>query len=211
VKIHVDLINRSGVSIEFTTACYGSAVRVEVRRAGGAWDAGNGLMYPRTDATCMGAHVVVVQSGTALNLVTYAVLHGGEVRAVADVSGGGADTELVTPTLHARLERQRGPLAVQLSYSPSVEATVRGMPIDPRVRLYYSEWYRCPGRSPEVAGTTFAFTGSSVTGHLFDWASKRGSQLAPGCAQPAEWHVVAGVLNEPVVRVAYVRASSLSD
>jgi hypothetical protein len=210
-KAHVSLINRSGGSVEFATACYGSAVRVEVRRAGGIWDAGNGLTYPETGALCMGAHVTVVQPGSVLNLVTYAVLHGGEVRAVADVSGGGTDTELMTPTLRVRIVHEPGPLAVDLSHSPRVLAMVRGVPIGPQVRLYYSEWYRCPGRSPEVAGTTFAFTGSRVTGHLFDWASKQGDRLAPGCAQPADWHVVAGVLNEPVIQVAYVPGSNPSN
>jgi hypothetical protein len=118
---------------------------------------------------------------------------------------------LRTPIIRLILTSGRAP-TVTVHRFPPVSAVVRPSAGQQRGDLYHVGWYACrmPNGQIQFGGSGF-YEGPPgpqgippyLVGYLYFWAPSQSRVLQPGCSSPVEWHVVAGWLNQPVVRITY--------
>jgi hypothetical protein len=118
---------------------------------------------------------------------------------------------LRTSIIRLTLTSGRAP-TVAVHRVPPVSAVVHPTTAQRPGDLYHVGWYAC-----RMANGQTQFGGSGfyegppgpqgippyLVGYLYLWVPSQSRLLQPGCSSPIEWHVVAGWLNQPVVRINY--------
>jgi hypothetical protein len=143
------------------------------------------------------------------------IMRGSHVRAAFDFSvqfnGHTVPMEVQTPAVHVRLVPGRAPAVVEQTEG-TVSARVRPAGPEDRGPLYHDGWYACPlpgggkwyGGSSWYEQISTSPNGLSIIiGTPYGWKPTHSHLLKPGCAQPIEWHVVAGWLGQPAVAVDF--------
>jgi len=151
------------------------------------------------ETACTGPGYLPIQPGSSYSWHQFVILRGGRVREEATVkvrvdpsSSSVQEVGLSTPFARVQLTVSQKPRLV-IHTSPVVYAILRGLATPATGSVRYVDWYRCPNES-----------GWRGTGATWETAVA-GPRLEPGCPQPSEWHVIAGVPGQPVAHGDYTR------
>jgi hypothetical protein len=130
----------------------------------------------------------------------YVILSGPTVEAVATYYGADSRATATSKPISVSLYDAPKP-AFTLTTSPAVSATIASLPGAPAGGLRMVYQWLCPDEQ-----------NARGTGPMVKWLPAQPDAAGaytfqPGCAQPFQWHVVAGFPNEPVVTIDYCRPS----